>query len=112
MDNFASLTQLSNDERENVCQKYKIIEPYINNGATLKAIATTTSIPLRTLGLWVKKYREHGLVGLARQSRCDKGTLRQCETTIQKAIERVISKKTDVIWSQYSQAYYRILPQK
>lgn len=93
MDDFAPLTQLSDDERENACRKYRIIEPYINNGATLKAIATTTSIPLRTLGLWVKKYREHGLVGLARQSRCDKGVLRQCETTLQKAIEGLYLKK-------------------
>lgn len=93
MDDFVSLTQFSDDERDKACQKYKIIEPYINNGATLKVIATTTSIPVRTLGLWVNKYREHGLVGLARQSRCDKGSSRQCETTLQKTIEGLYLEK-------------------
>lgn len=93
MDDFKSLAQLSEDERDRACQKYKIIKPYINNDSLLKVIATNSSIPVRTLGLWVKKYREQGLVGLARQSRSDKGLPRQQETILQKAIEGLYLKK-------------------
>ncbi|MBA3535680.1 MAG: DDE-type integrase/transposase/recombinase [Tatlockia sp.] len=93
MDDFASLTQLSDDERENATRKYQIIEPYINGEQLLKKIAEYKSIPIRTLNLWVRKYRTHGLVGLARQSRCDKGLPRQYEITLQKLIEGIYLKK-------------------
>ncbi len=93
MDDFASLTQLSDDERENATQKYQIIEPYINNVQPLKMVAKNKSIPIRTLGLWVKKYRAHGLVGLARQSRCDKGLPREYGSSLQKTIEGLYLKK-------------------
>jgi len=93
MDDFVTLAQLRDDEREDATQKYKIIEPYINDEQTLKVLAEKKSIPIRTLGLWVKKYRSHGLVGLARQSRCDKGLPRQYGTTLQKTIEGIYLKK-------------------
>jgi len=93
MDDIESLAQLSDDERDRATQKYKIIEPYINDEQTLKTVAENKSIPVRTLGLWVKKYREQGLVGLARRSRCDKGLPRQYESPLQKTIEGVYLKK-------------------
>lgn len=93
MDDFKSLTQLSDDERDSATQKYQIIEPYLNAEKTLKLVAENKSIPVRTLGLWVKKYREQGLVGLARQSRCDKGLPRQYESPLQKTIEGIYLKK-------------------
>ena len=80
MSKYESLAQLTDDERDSATQKYKIIEPYLNDEQTLKVVAENKSIPVRTLGLWVKKYREQGLVGLARQSRCDKGLPRQYES--------------------------------
>lgn len=90
---YESLAQLTDAARDNATQKYKIIEPYINDEQTLKVIAENKSIPVRTLGLWVKKYREQGLVGLARQSRCDKGLPRQYESPLQKTIEGIYLKK-------------------
>ena len=93
MDDFLTLTQLSDEERGNATQKYRLIEPYLNNEQTLKLVAQNKSIPVRTLGLWVKKYREQGLIGLARRSRCDKGSPRQYEANLQKAIEGIYLKK-------------------
>ena len=93
MDDFMSLAQLNDDERDKAYQKYKIIEPYINNEQTLALVSKHESISVRTLGLWIKKYREQGLVGLARQSRCDKGLPRQYESLIQKTIEGIYLKK-------------------
>lgn len=93
MDDFMSLAQLNDDERDKAYQKYKIIEPYINNEQTLKLVSKHKSISVRTLGLWIKKYREQGLFGLARQSRCDKGLPRQYESLLQKTIEGIYLKK-------------------
>ena len=93
MDDFMSLAQLNDDDRDKAYQKYKIIEPYVNNEQTLKLVSKHESISVRTLGMWIKKYREQGLVGLARQSRCDKGLPRQYESLLQKTIEGIYLKK-------------------
>ncbi len=86
---FESLVQLTDDERDNATQKYKIIEPYLNDEQTLNLVAENKFIPVRTLGLWIKKYREQGLVGLARRTRCDKGLPRLYAPTLQKTIEGI-----------------------
>lgn len=93
MDDFLSLTQLTDDEREKACEKYRIIESYINNETTLTNLAKTKSIPVRTLRSWVKKYQAAGLTGLARQQRSDKGTPRQFDQALQKTIEGIYLKK-------------------
>lgn len=93
MDDFESLVQFTDDERDIAIQKYKIIEPYLNDEQTLKLVAENKSISIRTLGLWVKKYREQGLLGLARRTRCDKGLPRQYESSLQKTIEGIYLKK-------------------
>jgi putative transposase len=93
MRNNASLTQFSDDERESATQKYQIIEPYLTGKQSLKLLAENKAIPIRTLNLWVKKYRTHGLVGLVRQSRGDKGVPRQLDATLQTAIEGIYLKK-------------------
>lgn len=81
------LVQLSEAEKEQAYQKYKIIEPYLHGSATLTSIAQSQTFPLRTLTSWVKRYRQFNLVGLARQSRNDKGKLRKYDDTLKKAIE-------------------------
>lgn len=93
MDDFAPLTQLSDEERDNACQKYQIIEPYINDKVLLKTIAKNSGIPIRTLGSWIKSYHDHGLTGLVRKSRGDKGLPRQYDAILQKTIEGIYLKK-------------------
>lgn len=93
MDNFVSLAELSDDERDKACQKYQIIEPYINDEVLLKTIAKNSGIPIRTLGSWIKNYRSHGLAGLVRRSRGDKGLPRQYDAILQKTIEGIYLKK-------------------
>ena len=47
MDDFTSLAELSDDERDKACQKYQIIEPYINEELLLKTIAALLRNPLK-----------------------------------------------------------------
>ena len=87
------LSQLNEEERDRAYQKYRMIEPYINKTSTLKSISSTSGTPMRTLSLWVKKYRSGGLVGLARHSRSDKGNPRTYDAELQKAIEGIYLNK-------------------
>ena len=80
MSELISLAGLTEEDRKYVFDKYKIIEPYINNQGTLKEIAQRNTIPRRTLSSWVNKYKEYGLVGLFRQVRRDKGAARHSVT--------------------------------
>ncbi len=79
MSELISLAELTEEDRKYVFDKYKIIEPYINNQGTLKEIAQRNTIPRRTLSSWVNKYKEYGLVGLFRQVRRDKGAARKID---------------------------------
>lgn len=45
----------------NALEKYKIIASYLYQEQTLVAISKTTSVPIRTLKRWVKKYKAGGL---------------------------------------------------
>jgi len=69
-----SLAELSEDERHLALQRFHIIEPYIHQRETLRVIAQTHSLSKSTLSRWVLKYRKHGLFGLVRKPRSDKGT--------------------------------------
>jgi putative transposase len=53
----------------------------------LTAIAREQRRSLRTLRDWVARYRRHGLVGLARPSRADKGTPRRLNPALRTLIE-------------------------
>jgi len=80
--NKINLSSFTNEERDYIYKKYKIIEPYINKECSLKSIARNRKIPLRTLTSWVQKYKSLGLVALARQSRKDKGVSRSINTNL------------------------------
>ena len=68
------LTELSEAERHIALQRFHIIEPYIHQRETLRAIAQTHSLSKSTLGRWVSRYRKQGLSGLVKKQRSDKGT--------------------------------------
>lgn len=63
--------------------KFKIIEPYLENGVSIEDISTTSGTPVRTLRRWVKQYRENGIVGLERKKRSDKNKRRSIDTELE-----------------------------
>lgn len=54
-------------------ERYKIIQPILENDVSSTEISKLTGIPSRTLRYWVKKFQEEGLAGLERKSRSDRG---------------------------------------
>ena len=58
------LTQFSEKQREYALEKYFIVQPYLDGRESLKNIAQEQHLSIRTLRLWINKYRNDGLVGL------------------------------------------------
>ena len=85
--NASSITELDEEQRQDAYKKYQLIEPYLNGTLKLSDIARNKQIPIRTLSLWLKKYRQNGLLGLARKQRHDKGIIRKCNNELMQSIE-------------------------
>lgn len=80
------LTHLSEAQRNQALQRFRVIEPHLNKHISLSTIAKQQNLTLRTLQRWVKTYREVGLSGLVRKPRHDKGQ-RRVNHTLQTQIE-------------------------
>lgn len=56
--------------------RFKLIQPCLEDGVALVALAQQQAIPVRTVRRWVQRYRTSGLPGLGRAARADKGVSR------------------------------------
>lgn len=83
----SSITELDEEQRQDAYRKYQLIEPYLNGTLKLHDIASNKQIPIWTLTLWLKKYRQNGLLSLARKQRHDKGIIRRCTNELIQSIE-------------------------
>ena len=84
-----NLTSFSKEKRRNAQKKYKVIEPFLKDELSLADISSKEKIPVRTLSRWKQKYLTLGLVGLIREERSDKGTLKlpkELITTIEQLV--------------------------
>ncbi|KAJ6634345.1 Transposase for transposon Tn552, partial [Pseudolycoriella hygida] len=68
---------LDKEQRQDAYNKYQLIEPYLNGTLKLNDIAKNKQIPIRTLNLWLKKYRQNRLLGV----------LRKCNSELVQSIE-------------------------
>jgi len=71
-----SLTELSEEERQQALTRYQLLQPFLDGQTSLTEIAKTQKPTLRTLQRWVRSYRRRGLVGLVRRRRFDAGKRR------------------------------------
>ncbi|QFQ88515.1 DDE-type integrase/transposase/recombinase [Paracoccus kondratievae] len=56
-------------------ERFRAIEPHLNDGVTLTALAHASVASERTLQRWLSCYRTKGLAGLERRPRSDQGRL-------------------------------------
>ena len=66
--NASFITELNKEQRQDAYKKYQLIEPYLNGTLKLNEIAKNKQIPIRTLNLWLKKYRQNRLIGVVTTS--------------------------------------------
>jgi putative transposase len=59
---------LSEAGRLTALERFRIIRPFLDGEVSLKAIAETHNLPLRTARRWVQSYRGEGYAGLARKA--------------------------------------------
>jgi len=83
------LPTLSEAQRAQALERFVILRPALEEGVPQTQIARTYHLPLSTVQRWIKRYREHGLIGLARQQRSDRGKPRGMPSKLVQLIERL-----------------------
>lgn len=84
---------LSPKEQELAKKRYRLLQPFLEQGVPLSRLAEEQKVSIRTLRRWINCYREGGLFGLIRQSRSDKGVRRAVNPQVQSCIEGLCLRK-------------------
>jgi putative transposase len=83
------LAGLSEEDRELALDRFRLLQPHLEDNRPLKAVAAAAKIPFRTAQRWVSLYRQFGLVALARKKRIDTGQRREISAKLKEAIEGI-----------------------
>jgi putative transposase len=67
------LTELSDAERELALERFRVLRGCLEEGVSVAALAREGALHPRTVQRWLRAYRQHGLLGLVRKSRSDRG---------------------------------------
>lgn len=70
---IAPLTTLTDAERARALDRFRLLQPCVEDGVPLAPLARQHGMALRTAQRWLQRYRQHGLAGLVRQTRADRG---------------------------------------
>jgi putative transposase len=81
------LAGLSEDDRKLALDRFRLLQPHLEQNRSLKSVALAAGIPYRTAHRWLTQYRMFGLAALARKARDDRGTRRGVSVKLKEAIE-------------------------
>lgn len=81
---------------EGARERFRILQPFLEEGVPLPQLAEQYGISLRTARRWVKRYRAEGLSGLECKTRSDRGTRQPATVQWQEAIEALALRKPRV----------------
>ena len=87
------LTGLTEDARQRALDRFRLLQPHLEEDRPLKGVADAAKIPFRTAQRWVAQYRRYGLIALARKGRADSGEHRMVSVKLQEAIEGLALQK-------------------
>ncbi len=73
MVDYPALTALGEEQRQQALERFQVLRPFLEDGVPLAAVARAHALSLRTARYWVRQYRQHGLAGLVRRPRSDRG---------------------------------------
>lgn len=82
-----ALASLTEEERQTALERFQLLRPHLEGGASLREIARAARISYRTAARWAALYRHCGLSALVRKGRADKGDRRALSLPIRQAIE-------------------------
>jgi putative transposase len=87
------LSTLSEEEGAVALTRYRLIQPSLEQGVPLAQVAKHHGLVLRTVQRWVARYQAHGLAGLTRRVRTDRGHSRSLRPELKDVIEGLALRK-------------------
>jgi len=84
---------MSDIERKLALERFRLLEPHLQNGRELRSVSKDSDVSFRTLQRWVASYKREGLVGLVRKGRGDAGERRAITPRLREAIEGLALEK-------------------
>jgi len=84
---ISRLSACTEAQRERALHHFSLIRPFLQGDVRLTHLASTHHLSLRTLRQWVQQYRRHGLIGLVRKGRSDRGKRRGLPADLVQLIE-------------------------
>jgi putative transposase len=84
---ISPLTALTDAERARTLARVHLLQPCVEDGVPLARLARQHGVALRTAQRWLQRYRQHGLAGLVRQTRADRGHPRRLTPELAQLIE-------------------------
>ena len=87
------LAGLSEEARRLAMERFRLLQPHIENNEPLTSVARAAGIPYRTAHRLVSEYRRIGLVALVRKKRADRGERRSVSAKLKEAIEGLALQK-------------------
>lgn len=80
-------------ERKLALERFRLLEPHLQNGRELRSVSEGSGVTFRTLQRWVANYKRQGLAGLVRKERTDVGERRTTSPRMREAIEGLALEK-------------------
>lgn len=87
------LAGLPDDARKRALDRFRLLQPHLEQDQPLRAVALAAGIPYRTAHRWLAQYRLFGLVALARKTRGDRGERRAVSAKVKEVIEGLALQK-------------------
>ena len=92
-EHLISLTQIPEQQRALALERFRLVQPHLEQSVPLTQLARQQNLPLRTLQHWLQNYRRAGLIGLARKARKDTDSHRTLTPQLQQLIEGLALQK-------------------
>jgi putative transposase len=79
--------ELSPTQQDAALARFEQVRPCLEGGVSISTQARVLQVPVKTVQRWVRRYRAVGLVGLAHQTRADRGCRRSISAECVQVIE-------------------------
>jgi putative transposase len=88
-----ALASLSESARKIALDRFRLLQPHLEEQRLLKAVVRDAGIGYRTAQRWKMRYRKYGLPGLARDDRSDRGWRRAITVELKEILEALALQK-------------------
>ena len=103
-----ALASLSESARKIALDRFRLLQPHLEEKRLLKAVARDAGIGYRTAQRWMMRYRKYGLAGLARNGRVDRGQRRAITPELKEILEALALQKPPLPIAALHRQLYRL----